>query len=177
MIRQPWLAAFLSLLLPGIGQLYAGKRKQGIMVVLLCLCMFSTVIAGFWVFLISDNSETSRQFLALAIASGILLFLLSIYSCFDSYRAAKRHNISLNVRVMTEVKKPWLAVFLSKIFPGIGQFYNRQIVKGGPVHLHSRSHHSPVESHSLSFIVIRNPSLLLCLKGRLRISDKEERCR
>jgi signal peptidase I len=31
---------------------------------------------------------------------------------------------------MTDIRKPWLAVFLSKIFPGIGQFYNRQIIKG-----------------------------------------------
>lgn len=130
MIKQPWLAAFLSLLLPGAGQIYAGKRMLGIAVILLCVCSSLAVIACMLVFLLSDNADLSRQFFFFAAVPGVLPFLLSIYSCIDSYRSAKRHNAALGMPAMAGEKKPWLAVFLSHIFTGIGQLYNRQVGKG-----------------------------------------------
>ena len=130
MIKQPWLAAFLSLLLPGAGQIYAGKRIGGATVISLCFCSYLAVIACFLGFLLSDNDEASRQFLAFAVASVFLPLLLAIYSCFDSYGAVKRHNVAFGIPVITGDKKPWLAVFLSHILPGIGQFYNKQVGKG-----------------------------------------------
>jgi len=53
-----------------------------------------------------------------------------IYSLFDAHKTARRFNQLHNVQPQATTKNPWLATFLSCILPGIGQFYNRQILKG-----------------------------------------------
>ena len=59
------------------------------------------------------------------------MLVLSIYVLFDAYKIAKRYNAE-HVQTVADTgqRKPWLAAFLSSLFPGIGQFYNRQVLKG-----------------------------------------------
>ena len=60
-----------------------------------------------------------------------ITFLAGILVYFDAYRVTKRlHPEPSKAVTMVGDRKPWLAAFLSVIIPGIGQFYNRQAMKG-----------------------------------------------
>lgn len=73
--RKPWLAALLSFLWPGLGQLYNGRFRKG--VALLCL-------AAAWQLLGIGAVETFRWWLS--SLGGFLL--LSLYAAWDAHRVA-----------------------------------------------------------------------------------------
>lgn len=74
--RKPWLAGLLSFLWPGLGQVYNGRFRRG--VVLLCL-------AAGWQLLGIGATETFRWWLS--SLTGYLL--LSAYAAWDAFRAAR----------------------------------------------------------------------------------------
>jgi len=74
--RKPWLAALLSFLWPGLGQVYNGRFKKG--VVLLCL-------AAGWQLLGIGAVEAFRWWLS--SLGGYLL--LSLYAAWDARRGAR----------------------------------------------------------------------------------------
>ncbi|MCP4453307.1 MAG: hypothetical protein GY809_17750, partial [Planctomycetes bacterium] len=43
--RRPWIAAFLSLIMPGLGHIYCGKIQSG-MAIMLIVTMFSAAWLG-----------------------------------------------------------------------------------------------------------------------------------
>ena len=60
-----------------------------------------------------------------------IIFIFGIYVLFNAHKVAKKYNAKHDLTLETDIKKkPWLAVFLSYILPGIGQFYNKQVLKG-----------------------------------------------
>lgn len=75
--RKPWLAAVLSLLWPGLGQVYNGRFRKG--VVLLCL-------AAAWQLLGIGAVEAFRWWLS-SLAG---YFLLLLYAAWDGFRVARR---------------------------------------------------------------------------------------
>lgn len=71
MVKNPILAAFLSFLLPGMGQIYVGKILFGLLLILLAF-----VISTLTIFLIS-------------IIGIILYMILWLYAIYDAYTSAQ----------------------------------------------------------------------------------------
>jgi signal peptidase I len=119
--KEPWLAVNLSMFWPGIGQIYSGKVLRGwifIISQILLICI------GGWL-LFTPTGD---------IRIGLILLLstlvVGIWSFFDAYRCAKNAN-SLSFEELRKSRKdPWLAVFLSRIIPGIGHLYIKKIWLG-----------------------------------------------
>lgn len=112
--KEPWLAVILSTLFPGVGQIYAGKALRGI---ILIVAAFSLLSVGGWLLL----SPTGNVLLAFQLLIGY--GLLAIFNLFDAHRCAKKANSSEFESLRKGDKDPWLAVFLSRIFPGLGHLY------------------------------------------------------
>lgn len=129
--REPWLAVLLSDLLPGAGQIYGGERSRGVFFIVFSLALFAAIASGFYGFLSLEDAATSRSLGLLAVIATLILLVLSLYVLFDAFKAAKNYNSSHDLSIPDTIKKkPWLAVFLSNLFPGLGQFYTRQKIKG-----------------------------------------------
>ena len=71
MVKNPILAAFLSFLLPGMGQIYVGKILFGLLLILL-----SFIISTLTIFLIS-------------IFGIILYVIIWLYAIYDAYTSAQ----------------------------------------------------------------------------------------
>jgi TM2 domain-containing membrane protein YozV len=92
---HPGMAAVLSFVFNGLGQIYNGQIKKGLAIIFFSsLSMFifiiGAILIGFWLF---GKTISSWQ-----IISGVLLFsfglvlicVLGIWSIFDAYNVAKR---------------------------------------------------------------------------------------
>lgn len=115
--KEPWLAVILSTLFPGIGQIYAGKTLRGLIFILVGL---SLIAIGGWLIL----SPTGSVWLGFQLLIGFALFV--IFSLFDAHRCTRKVNNSEFEILRKEGKDPWLAVFLSRIIPGLGHAYQGQ---------------------------------------------------
>lgn len=113
--KEPWLAANLSLILPGVGQIYAGKSTKGYII----LSIFSLLtIVGGWI-IISPTGDP-------VIGVGILilsLMLLPIWNLFDAYYSVRTNNSIEFESSRKQSKDVWLAIFLSAYVPGLGHAY------------------------------------------------------
>ncbi len=112
--REPWLATILSTFLPGLGQIYARKRAKGL---LLIFIYFSLQAIAFWqIFSSAGNTLIGLSFFP-------LILILLIWNLFDAFGSAKSNNSIDFEDLRKSTKDPWLAMFLSRIFFGIGHFY------------------------------------------------------
>jgi TM2 domain-containing membrane protein YozV len=105
-------AFLLSLLLPGSGQLYCGKRPRG----------FTTL--GFWSIgvLATFGSSPAR-------GNGIVVaFVLWVFAFLDAYFTATEINSGIDPQV--EVQNPRVAVVLNLLTAGLGYFYLGERAKG-----------------------------------------------
>lgn len=132
MPKEPWLAVFLSTLFLGAGQIYADRKSRGIFFIFINIALFLILASSLLFFIFSANTATTSLLaLFLAIASGFIIFIFGIYVLFNAHKVAKKYNAKHDLTLETDIKKkPWLAVFLSYLLPGIGQFYNKQVLKG-----------------------------------------------
>lgn len=73
-MRDPVLAGILSLILPGVGQLYNGQILAGV----LWLIALVTIIPGFWLF-----------------TGGILGMLCHVVAAYTAYNYAKEHRVRI----------------------------------------------------------------------------------
>ena len=80
--RRPWVAVFLSLVMPGLGQIYCGDIKSGI-AIMLVIAIFSSG----WV--IGMMHESTPPLAFLSMMWGIIL-LATLFAAIDSYRRARR---------------------------------------------------------------------------------------
>ncbi len=115
--KEPWLAVNLSWLLPGIGQIYAGKYRKG-WAILLGYYLVGAI--SIW-FLIDPMGNVPIGIIAL-----IFPLILAIVNLFDAHRTAKKANLSEFESSRKESKDAWLAVFLSGFIPGLGHIYLKQ---------------------------------------------------
>jgi signal peptidase I len=113
--REPWFAVNLSWLLPGIGQIYAGKYCRGLAIL---LSYYLLIAIGFW-FLIDPLGN--------ALVGMVILFstlaIYLIWNLFDAHRTAISSNLSEFESTRKQHKDAWLAVFLSGFIPGLGHAY------------------------------------------------------
>jgi signal peptidase I len=116
--KEPWLAVNLSGIVPGIGQIYAGKPVKGYSI-LAIYCLL--IVIGTWL-VIDSSGNTWVGILILVVAFAIL----PIFNLFDAYHTAKRQNSSAFESTRKQSKDAWLAVFLSGYIPGLGHAYLKQ---------------------------------------------------
>lgn len=119
--RQPWLAATLSWVLPGAGQLYGRLWAIGIALILLQVALAVVTIA------MLIDSRVPMVALAGMLAPGLGLH---VGAALAAFRSAKRRNTAEFESVRTQTKDPWLAVFLSVFIPGLGHLYLRKWIAG-----------------------------------------------
>jgi len=79
--RSPWIAAVLSLLLPGAGQLYNGERPKGIAL----LCMTAGIAYGLFMSVLGPSY--SHSFIT-AVLLAIVYLLVWPPAVVDAYRYA-----------------------------------------------------------------------------------------
>ncbi len=111
--HEPWLAVNLSKLLPGLGQIYNGRWRRGL--VLIALTVGLALLSVFWLI-----SPLPRG-LVYSLGSFGLLLLLSLWNAVDAYRLTPDRYPG---------KDPWLAVFLTTLVVGLGQLYVRKFWLG-----------------------------------------------
>ena len=130
-MKQPWKAVYLTTLFPGAGNVYAGARSKGIVLVSFAIILDLLLLGGLAAFLSFDDQSRARSGMLTAFISLFFLVPISLYALFDSHKSARKFNDAHSILSDPKaVKKSWLAVFLSAIFPGLGQFYNGQVLKG-----------------------------------------------
>ena len=112
--KEPWLAGNLSIFFPGIGQIYSGNVRRGIVLIISYILLIG--IGGGLI--LSPTGD---------IGIGLVLLLptlpINIWNLFDAHRCARKANNRSFEELRKTSKDPWLAVFLSRILPGIGHIY------------------------------------------------------
>lgn len=119
--KEPWLAVNLSWLLPGIGQIYAGKSVKGYSI--LFGYLLSVGIGG-WLIIGSNYPLVGVAVLILG------LIFLPILNLFDAHRSARSVNSEEFELARKQNKDAWLAVFLSYFIPGLGHAYLKKWLPG-----------------------------------------------
>jgi signal peptidase I len=119
--QEPWFAINLSNFVPGLGQMITGQPVRGTIWLVL---IWGLAIAAIWA-MIAPN-------VGIGVAIGLLVgsWVLSIVHLFDTHATVRRGNDADFERDRKAAKDPWLAVFLSRIIPGAGQFYQKQWLMG-----------------------------------------------
>ncbi len=116
--REPWFAVNLSWLLPGIGQIYAGKYLKGLTIL---LSYYLLIVMGLW-FLIDPLGN--------ALVGIVILFstlaIYQIWNVFDARSTAISTNSEEFESIRKQHKDAWLAMFLSGFIPGLGHAYLKQ---------------------------------------------------
>ena len=167
--KEPWLAVNLSILLPGLGQFYAGQRLRSFLWLVSFLPL--AIVGVYYVF---APAQPLRLGVALLLGAG----LLQLTNLFDAYKIARCNNSQEFEHHRLCQKDPWKAFFLSSIFPGIGQVYaGKWMAAIGfwlafPVLMILLDHFSPVEKllgsallgmycayHAYSLLAKRRPQM------------------
>ena len=117
-IKEPWFAVNLSLLLPGIGQIYAGKYRRGL-AILLSYCLFISISVWFLI------DPLGNALVGMIVLFGTLA-IFPIWNLFDAHRTARSSNLAAFESTRKQHKDAWLAVFLSGFIPGLGHAYLRK---------------------------------------------------
>lgn len=113
--KEPWFAVNLSKLLPGIGQIYAGKILKGYIILFSYFLLFGIAT------LLLINSK-GNYWLGISILI-IALAILPIWNLFDAHHTARSKNSSEFEAARKQSKDAWLGVFLSGFIPGLGHAY------------------------------------------------------
>jgi len=80
--RRPWIAVFLSLVMPGLGQIYCGDIQNGIVIMLVI-----AVLSSCWVVGMMHEGTPALTFLLMMW--GIIL-LATVFAAIDACRRARR---------------------------------------------------------------------------------------
>jgi signal peptidase I len=116
--KEPWLAASLSWLLPGAGDLYRGAYLHGVLLLALGGALYASWVVSFVSAKTGLGVPWALQWctrMALPTCAAII-----------ALRGAKRRNIPAFQEDRTTRKDIWLAVFLNLLVPGLGHFYLRR---------------------------------------------------
>jgi signal peptidase I len=120
--KEPWFAANLSLFLPGLGHFYTGDPLRGMGFIVLQILLWGGLL---WSFI-----NTALNPIVSALGLIFTAFDVSILGILDVYRCAQRKNSPAFEQLRKQTKDPWLAVFLTRFFFGLGHFYLNKVVVG-----------------------------------------------
>lgn len=112
--KEPWLAVNLSRIFPGLGQIYSGKKQKGYLLIFLTIAVN---IVGSWLIISPEGN------ILIGIGCVISNLIFAFWNLFDAYSSAKSNNSQEFEELRKQNKDPWLAMFLSQLFLGIGNFY------------------------------------------------------
>jgi signal peptidase I len=112
--KEPWFAVNLSMFFPGIGQIYSGNVRRGIILIISYILLIG--IGGGLILSPTGDAGIGLVLLFASIA-------VNIWNLFDAHRCAIKANNRSFEELRKTSKDPWLAVFLSRILPGIGHIY------------------------------------------------------
>jgi TM2 domain-containing membrane protein YozV len=89
--KEAILAVILSVIIPGVGQIYCGKIGRGIgILVLLGLLSVVSIVPLF--FIMNPVDFNFAGFFAFNVVVGILAFIIYIWQIYDAYRCADDYN-------------------------------------------------------------------------------------
>jgi signal peptidase I len=116
-VRNRWYAATLSYFVPGLGHLHAGRKIRGVLFFL----VFALLMGGAAFFVFCPEGDVRGAFVCVPLS--LLVYLGALV---DAFRVTPRG---------AEGKDPWLAGFLSYVFPGliapgVGQIYLKRTGAG-----------------------------------------------
>jgi signal peptidase I len=120
--KNPWLAVNLSMFFPGVGQIYAGERVRGWIII---CAQLGLLTFGFWV-LFSPYGHT-------LLGAGFLFaaLIIHIMGLIDTYeRMMQTRNIEINEEMK---RNSWFIVFLTQCIPGLGHLFVRKWMFGVPI--------------------------------------------
>ena len=112
--KEPWFAVNLSMFFPGIGQIYSGNVRRGIILIISYILLIG--IGGWLIF-----SPTGD--IGIGLVLGFASIAVNIWNLFDAHRCARKANNRSFEELRKTSKDPWLAVLLSRILPGMGHIY------------------------------------------------------
>ena len=106
--RHIWLAVLLSLIMPGLGQVYCGRLKRGLVLNFLNILPLPIIIG---LFSLSDSPMLMQIVIALILAGG----MVQLTAIFDSAFLAKRAGIDYQLK---DYNSPVVYVLLILIVTG-----------------------------------------------------------
>jgi TM2 domain-containing membrane protein YozV len=118
LFKEPWLAANLSLLVPGAGQFYArawlaGGIYLGVAVV---LCLVGAILHAV---------DALPWYVAVPIAMGLAGTWIA--SVPNAHRRAREQNTPIMEQTRKRAKDPFLSAMLGRLVPGAGHLYCGQM--------------------------------------------------
>lgn len=119
--REPWLAVVLSSFIAGIGQIYAGRKWRGSILIL--------TVAALTCFSIWSMLSPKCDILVM-VGLLVILKVFWIWNLFDAHKCARTTNSDNFETERKQVKDAWLALFLSDLIPGLGQIYLKKWLWG-----------------------------------------------
>ncbi|MDP2940084.1 MAG: hypothetical protein Q8O13_08410 [Candidatus Omnitrophota bacterium] len=92
---NPRIAAVLSFVFSGLGQIYNGQIAKGLLIIAICTAgmlaiIIGSVLIGYWLMFESVDKQGLFIGFALFLSGIIMVVILGIYSIFDAYRFAKK---------------------------------------------------------------------------------------
>ena len=91
--KDPIIAVILSLLLPGVGQIYVGRVMRGIAIIILMSLVGLSFAPGLF-FITMENPFDFVWWSLIAIVIYLFFFVIQVV---DAYRCAEEHNRQGNV--------------------------------------------------------------------------------
>jgi len=86
--KSTGIAAILSLIIMGLGQIYVGKLKRGLALLFLGIILgVVNVVLFFGLFVVVGPAA-----LAVPVILGIVSLIIWIWQIFDAYKLAKKYN-------------------------------------------------------------------------------------
>ena len=89
--KSEGLAIILSVIIPGLGQMYVGDLKRGAVIFVSII-----VVTFLWMLCLADLGYSASMFMLVAsLVLMVLTVAMWFYSIYDAYRLAKEHNQEL----------------------------------------------------------------------------------
>ncbi len=145
--RRPWIAVFLSLLMPGMGQIYCGDIVNGL-ALMLAVIMFST----FWLFGMIVERVRENTPMPVIMATWVFVLMATVVAVIDAYRRARRTRYDYKLKDFNRIGV-YMALFW---ICGAGTFGYTAIVKLNLFEAFWVSSHSMAPTIQLGDRVIAN---------------------
>ena len=119
---DPWIAVNLSVIWPGLGQLYSGAIAKGVGFTIATLILMYTV--GWSLFAAAGNTVTGL----LMIGVLAILYVFNLFDAYDTIRPLPKPDPR---EIYQPTRNRWYGLFLSQILPGFGHLYFQRAAMGG----------------------------------------------